>query len=295
MKESGLVRTLKKIRKPFAVWPLIAALIRPARALAGLSRNGTIKIDRLKKPIPVYTLFFVLLIGVAGGAYASSALIHGTLSADSNAPDFTVALTPASLTVNPGSVATFTIKLSSLYSFAGSVNLNATIPSKVGATLAVHPNSVSLLTGTGSSTVTVFVPSSASTATFGMTLTGYSGRLSHSVEVFLLVALPPPPDFTIMANSSYLILSQGSSATTSLTLSSVSGFSALVNVTATVSPMGPVASLNPTKVALTSGGTANSLLSVSTSNSTPRRGYTVIVLATSGTFSHTLVISLTVQ
>jgi hypothetical protein len=143
--------------------------------------------------------------------------------------------------------------------------------------------------------LTVFVPASAATGAFGMNLTGYSGRLSHAVEVFLLVASPPPPDFTIMANSSYLILSQGSSATTSLTLSSVSGFSALVNLTATVSPMGPVASLNPTKVALTSGGTANSLLSVSTSGSTPRRGYTIIVLATSGAFSHSLVISLTVQ
>jgi serine protease AprX len=297
-KRLALVQTLKRIRKPFAVWPLIAALIRPARALASLSKNGTIKIDQLKKPIPVYTLLLVLLIGVAVGAYASSALIHGTLSADSNAPDFSVALTPPSLTLNPGSIATLTIKLSSLYGFAGSVNLNATIPSKVSATTAVNPNSVSLLTGTGSSTLTVLVPASAPTGTFSMNLTGSSGTLSHFAQVFLVVTSPPPPDFTITANSSYLVLTQGSFAAASLTLSSVSGFSALVNLTATVSPIignGPVASLNPTKVALTSGGTANSLLSVSTSGSTPRRGYTIIVLATSGTFSHTFVISLTVQ
>jgi hypothetical protein len=277
---------------------LIAALFRPARALAGFSTNGSVKINQLKKPIPVYTLLLVLLIGVAGGAYASSALIHGTLNTNSNAPDFSVAITPPSLTLNPGSVASFTIKLSSLYGFAGSVNMNATTSSTVSATVAVNPNSVSLLTGTGGSTLTVSVPSSASTGTLRLNLTGSSGRLYHTVQVFLVVALPPPPDFTIMANSSYLTLSQGSSATASLTLSSVSGFSALVNLTATVSPIianGPTASLNPTRVSLTSGGTANSLLYVSTSGSTPLRGYTVIVLATSGTFSHSLVISLTVQ
>ena len=90
----------------------------------------------------------------------------------------------------------------------------------------------------------------------------------------------------------------GSSATASLTVSSVSGFSGIVNLTATVSPTignGPIATLDPSKVNLTSGGTANSLLSVTTSGSTLRQGYTIFVLATSGTFSHSLSISLTVQ
>jgi hypothetical protein len=71
-----------------------------------------------------------------------------------------------------------------------------------------------------------------------------------------------------------------------------------VNLTATVSPIvgnGPTATLNPMRVTLTSGGTANSLLSVSTSGSTPARSYTIFVLATSGTFSHSLSISVTVQ
>jgi hypothetical protein len=254
--------------------------------------------DQLRKPIPVYTLLLVLLVGIAGGAYASSALIHGTPDAGSNPPDFSVALSPPSLTLNPGSVAGFTIRLASLYSFAGSVNLNATPPTGTNMTVAVNPNSVSLLTGTGTSTLTVLVPSSSPTGTFTMNLTGYSGRLEHLTQAFLLIASPPPRDFTIVANSTSMTLSQGSSATASLTMSSVSGFSGIVNLTATISPIignGPTAILNPTKVTVTSGGTANSLLSVSTSGSTPRRGYTIFILATSGTFSHSLSISLTVQ
>jgi hypothetical protein len=254
--------------------------------------------DQLRKPIPVYTLLLVLLIGIAGGAYASSALIHGTLDTGSNSPDFSVALSPPSLTLSPGSVATFTIRLASVYNFAGSVNFNATPPIGTNMTVAVNPNSVSLLTGTGTSTLTALVPSSTPTGTFTMNLTGYSGRIEHLAQAFLLIASPPPRDFTIVANSTSMTLSQGSSATASLTLLSVSGFSGIVNLTATISPIignGPTAMLNPTKVTVTSGGTANSLLSVSTSGSTPRRGYTIFILATSGTFSHSLSISLTVQ
>jgi hypothetical protein len=293
-----LVLALRKIQKPFPLWPLIAALIRPGRVMVRLSRTGTIRIDRLRRPIPIYTLLLVLLIGMAGGAYASSALIHGAPNTGPTAPDFSVSLSPSSLTLSPGSVATFTIRLSSAYGFAGSVNLNATPPTATSMTAASNPNSVSLLTGTASSTLTVLVPSTTPTGTFTMNLTGYSGKISHLVQAFLLIVSPPPQDFTIVANATSMTLSQGSSATASLTISSVSGFSGIVNLTATVSPMignGPTAALNPSKVTLTSGGNANSLLSVTTSGSTPRRGYTIFVLATSGTFSHSLSFSLTVQ
>ena len=294
LNRSKLVRTLKRIRKPFALWPLIVALIRPGRALVRFGKSGTARVDQLKRPIPVYTLLMVLLIGIAGGAYATSTLIHGTLNTGSGAPDFSVGLAPPSLTVNPGSIATFTIKLSSFYGFTGSVNLNATPPAATSMTVITNPSSVSLLTGAGSSTLTVWVPSSAMIGTFIMNLTGSSGKLTRSVQAFLLVASPPPPDFTIVANPTSMTVSQGSSATASLTLSSVSGFSGNVNLTATVGG-GPTTSLNPTTVTLTSGGSANSLLTVSTSGATPLGGYTIFVLSASGTISHSLSISLTVQ
>lgn len=297
-KRTSPVRTLKKIRRPFALWPLIVALSRPARALVRLGKGGTVGVDQLKRPIPVYMLLLVLLVGIAGGAYASSSLIHGALNTGSNPPDFSIALTPSSVTLSPGSLATFTVRLSSTYGFAGSVNLNATLPTTTGITGAANPDSVSLLTGTGSSTLTMLVPTSTPTGTFKLNVTGSSGKLSHSVQAFLLVASPPPQDFAIGANSTSITLSQGSSATAALTLSSVSGFSGAVNLTATISPIvgnGPSATLNPTRVTLTSGGTSNSLLSISTSGMTPPRGYTIFVLATSGTLSHSISVSLTVQ
>src|SRR3989454_1005606 len=133
-------------------------------------------------------------------------------------PDFTIAITPPSFTLSPGSVATFTIRLSSMYGFAGGVNLNAPLPAAIGITGAANPNSVSLLTGTGSATLTVSIPTSAPIKTYAMNTTGSSGKLSHSVQAFLLVASPPPQDFTIGVNSTSMTLLQGSSATAALTL-----------------------------------------------------------------------------
>ena len=45
VKRLRLVRALKRIQKRFALWPLIAALIRPSSALVRLSKTSTIKID----------------------------------------------------------------------------------------------------------------------------------------------------------------------------------------------------------------------------------------------------------
>jgi hypothetical protein len=45
---------------------------------------------------------------------------------------------------------------------------------------------------------------------------------------------------------------------------------------------------HPANVSLASGGTANLLLSVSTSGLTPRRAHTILVVATSETDSHSL-------
>lgn len=76
----------------------------------------------------MYTLILVLLDGMAGGAYASASLIHGNLIPSSNTPDFSIALSPSAVTLGQGSIATFTVRLSGTYGFAGSVNLNATSP-----------------------------------------------------------------------------------------------------------------------------------------------------------------------
>jgi hypothetical protein len=95
---------LKRVKKPFRIWSLIAAFLRHAKALVGFSINDIVGVDRLKRPIPAYTMLLALLVGVAGGAYLSAAMTRGLFLSQPNMPDFALAVTP-SLTVVPGSLA----------------------------------------------------------------------------------------------------------------------------------------------------------------------------------------------
>jgi len=296
-RRNRLVVTLKRIRKPFAIWPFLAPLVRLARVSLGFTQSGPLRLDSFKRPMPAYTLLLVLFVGIAGGAYASLALTQGVFPSKPNPPDYSIGIVPPSSAAYPGSLATFTVRLIGLNGFAGSVNLT-TNQTVAGISPIVNPNSVSLLTGNATSTLTLSVGNAAPTGTYTINMTGSSGKLSHIAQLFLTVTPAPPPDFTISANPSFITLNRGTSATTSLTLTSLSGFSGNIMISATVSPVvgnGPTVSLNPTSVTVPPGGTVSSLLTVSTAGTTPRQGYTVFVIATSGALSHSIQIGLTVQ
>jgi hypothetical protein len=79
-------------------------------------------------------------------------------------------------------------------------------------------------------------------------------------------------------------VSRGSSATSTITVSSLSGFTGTVSLSASVAPSvhhSPTATLNPSSVTLTSSP-ASSILTVNT-RSTPVGTYIVTVTGTSGT------------
>ncbi len=102
------------------------------------------------------------------------------------------------------------------------------------------------------------------------------------------------PDFSVSANPTSLIVTAGSSTTSTISLASLNGFSGTVALTATVSPSGPAISLSPASFTLTAGGTGSSILTISTSNSTAPGTYSITVTGTSAAMSHSTVLSLTV-
>src|SRR5213080_836338 len=103
------------------------------------------------------------------------------------------------------------------------------------------------------------------------------------------------PDFSMTANPSSINIQAGSSATSTLSITSVNGFSGTVTLTATVSPSGPGLSLSPTSVTLASGQTLNAVLTVSTSTSTPPDIYTITVNGTSGSLAQFARVTVTVN
>jgi hypothetical protein len=97
-------------------------------------------------------------------------------------------------------------------------------------------------------------------------------------------------DFSISANPSSLSIAQGGSGTSTISTAVTSGSAGTVSLTASVSPSGPTASLNPTSV--TAGN--SSTLTVNVGSSVAPGSYTVTVTGTEGTVQHSTTVAVTV-
>ena len=216
-----------------------------------------------------------------------------------NGPDFGVSSNPSSLSIQQGSKANSTISVASLGNFAGSVTLSSSPSSPPGlmtSGFSVNPVTVPA-GGTAKSNFTISVPAGTSPGSYSLTVTGSNSTTSRNTSVSVTVIVP---DFAIISSPSSLNVPQGSSGTTTITLTSLNGFSGTVSLTSTLSSSGPQVTFSPASVVVPSGGSISSTLSVSAASSgaysTPvsHGSYTVTVTVTSGSSVHSTTISLTV-
>src|SRR5437879_1245113 len=110
---------------------------------------------------------------------------------------------------------------------------------------------------------------------------------------------PPPPDFSISATPASFSIHIGSSGTSTITLTSLNGFAGMIGLSTSISCSGlcvvyPTASLNPTSVTPTAGGTGMSTLTVATTILTTPGTYTITINATSGSITHTVTVTVQV-
>ena len=278
--------------------PRLQQVARSFSKMMSRSQHGNFSLV-FRKPVPFWSLLVILLLGSGSGIVAWAMLSQFSSENSPPAPDFTIASSPVSMSLSQGSLTTFTIDMTSLDEFAGSVSLAAILsPLASNSSIALNPETVSLFTGSGTSRLTLSTGPSTPTGSYTLTVTGASGGLSHSVTIFIAVTPPPPPDFTITATPSALTIDAGSSGFSTILVTSLNGFTGNVTLTATVSPVvsnGPTLTLNPTTVTLAQGGTQGSSLVVTTVGSTPKLDYTILVVGTSGSVSHSMVVSLTVR
>jgi len=101
--------------------------------------------------------------------------------------DFTVAVSPSSLTVARGTSGTYTLTVTSIGEFSGTVSLSCG-GAPGGTTCAVSPTQVTL-SGSGSeqATVAINAAQNASKGTHTLTFTGTSGGLNHKVTASLTI------------------------------------------------------------------------------------------------------------
>ena len=201
------------------------------------------------------------------------------------AQDFSLSASPASLSIENGYSGTSTITVTALNGFTGNVTLSTNAPA--GWTASLNPGSIA---ASGQSTLTVTVPSGATTGTYSVTVTGISGSLSHTISVSVQVT---SPDFSISASPASLSIRTGSHGTSTITVTALNGFTGTVTLSATA-PTGLTASLSPTSISI-SGSSGQSTLTITVANTSRTGTYSVTVTGTSGSLTHTVTIKVTVR
>jgi hypothetical protein len=185
-------------------------------------------------------------------------------------PTFSVAATPGSETVGLASSTTFTVNVAASGGFTGPVTLSASgLPS--GATASFSPASI---TTSGSSTMTVTTTSGTPVGTSTVTLTGTSGSTSNSATATLVVSAP---DFSISGSPGSASVTPGNSATYTVNVGALYGFTSQVSLAVSGLPAGATASFSPATI----NGSGSSTLTVTTAANTPGGSAALTITGTS--------------
>ena len=219
----------------------------------------------------------VTVIGTSG-SLRTTVTVSLTVSAASG---FTIAPSPASVSVVQGGSSASTMTVVPQGGFSGTVSLSVTgLPAGVTGTFS--PSAT-----THTSTLTFSASASAAPGGSTVTITGTSGSLTSKVTVALTVS--PPPSFTLSATPASVSLNPGASGTSTIAIDALNGFSGTVALAASGLPAGVTASFAPASTASQSTVTFAAASTAATSSAT------VTITGTSGSLTSKVTIALTVS
>ncbi|MGD0095414.1 MAG: cellulose binding domain-containing protein [Terracidiphilus sp.] len=218
----------------------------------------------------------VTITGTSGTTTATTTIALTVITAG----NFTLSSSASTLSIAQSASGTDTITVNEVSPFTGSVALAVSaLPTGITAVFATNPTtSTSVLTLTASATATV----GAAT----VTVTGTSGTLTATTTIAL--AVTAKPGFTLTPSAPSLSVTQGKTATDTITVTNVGGFTGSVTLSAASLPTGVTIAYgtNPTTGSSVLTFTASSTATVGTS--------TVTITGTSGSTTSTTTIALTV-
>ena len=196
-------------------------------------------------------------------------------------PDFSVSASPSSINVKSGAQGTSTITVTALNGFTGQVTLSA--QSSLTTTFSQNP-----IQSSGTSTLTITVPSGTASGTYPVTVTATGTTSSHTTTVTVTVT---NPNFSIAASPNSINVRSGSQGTSKITISALNGFTGQVSLTASASGGGLTATVNPSTIS----GSGSSTLTVKVPSTTRSGTFTVTVVGISGTVSHSTTVTVNVS
>ncbi len=208
-------------------------------------------------------------------------------------PDFSISASPSSRTVTAGSGTTYTVSITSLNGYNGTVNLGTNaLPNGVSAYFT--PSSLS---GSGNSTLSVGTSSATAAGTYTITITGTdsTGSPAHSTTVTLVVNGQTTGDFSIEALPTSQRVSRKGSASYTITVTSQSSFSGSVALSVSEAIPQSRANFSVNPLTVSSGSSATSTLTISTGPKSTGGPYTITITGTSGSLSHSVNVTLTVE
>ncbi len=235
-------------------------------------------------------LYPIAVTGTSGPlGIPQSVIVHSTQLTLQvvSAKDFTIAIAPSSLSIQPGTSTTATVTVGSFSGFSSAVQLTTNSPP--GISLNFSPNPITELSGGAvTATATVSVASSTSPGTYPMQVTGTSGGLTHSTTLTIIVSQTASPDFTITSSSAPIGINQGANSGGTVYVSSINHFTSPITLSASwfgISPQGLSFTI-PGSATPPDDGSTPAAVTFSASTTAQPGTYTLNVVGTSGSLSH---------
>jgi hypothetical protein len=254
----------------------VTASFSPASITPGTSSTLTLGISSTTSP----GTYLLTITGTSGTLSHTSTVI---LNVSGSLPDFTVSVSPASQAVLPGGSITYTVNVTSLNDFTGTVTPSVTgLP--VGATASFNPATIA---GSGTSTLTIATLGTAATGNSTLSIFGTSGTNVHTaIATFSVV------DFSVAATPSTQTVNAGSCTTYAFTATAVNGFTGTVTPSVTGLPAGATATFNPTTI---TGGAGTTSISVCTTSAAQAGTSTLAISGTSAAQVRSASVTLSIQ
>jgi hypothetical protein len=219
---------------------------------------------------------------------ASSSSITRTTSLSLQISSFAIFTQPFPLIIQPGETIVTFAQIVSLNGFSGTVQLGIVpVPTNITATLST--NSVTLTSSTSASvTVTITASPTVNAGNAVLFITGTSGNTFNTGFLALQIT-----DFSIATGQADLTVPATGSATSSIFVSSINGFTGFVNLQVTGAPAGVSASIIPSFLSLGNGNSTLTSATLTVSASRAAAGnYDLTIVGSSGPTIHKLTVKL---